>query len=83
MIEFIKTNNDSVIIKNGNKTYKWHGKGADKLINSELYTATIIHNIENRAMIDFEDILTGESMYRSEINPAASQSEEWVADDLD
>ena len=33
-------------------------------------------------MIDFEDILTGESVYRSEINPAASQSEDWVVDDL-
>ena len=82
MIEFIKTNNDSVIIKNGNKTYKWHGKGANELINSKIYTATIIHNIENKAMIDFEDILTGESVYRSEINPAASQSEEWVVDDV-
>jgi hypothetical protein len=87
MIEFIKTNyifsKNCIIIKDGNKSYKWNGKGdnIEELMNSSNYIASIVHNIEEKAMIDFEYKITGESVYRCEINPASSNSEDWVVDD--
>jgi hypothetical protein len=87
MLEFTKTKHvlarNFIIVKNGNNTYKWYGKGSniEELINSGNYIATIVHNSENKAMLDFEDRITGESVYRCEVNPATSTSKDWIVDD--
>ena len=86
MIEFTKTKywfkKNFIIVANGSSRYKWilHGQDFDKLVNSGNNIATIFHNRNKMAMLDFEDRITGEIVYRCEINPLSSTSDDWVVD---
>lgn len=86
MIEFTRTrywfSRNFIIVKDGNNVYKWHlhGQNIDKLVNSGNNIPTIIHNHEKKAMLDFEDRITGESNYRCEINPLSYTGNEWAVD---
>lgn len=86
LLEFTKTKywfkKNFMIIANGSSRYKWllHGQNIDNLVNSGNNIATIIHNPAKMAMIDFEDRITGEIVYRCEINPLSTTSDEWVVD---
>jgi len=85
MIEFTKTKywfkKNFIIIKNGKNLYKWP---VDIDLNALVYSGdnmiTIKHNSYKMAMIDFEDRMTGEFVYRCEINPLSYTGNDWVVD---
>jgi hypothetical protein len=52
-----------------------------RLFDMPDYTCEIIHNFENRAMINIENIRTGDIILRQEVNPAKFKyTDEWVED---
>ena len=67
------------------KKYGWHyhpSLGNIKLLTDErLHECTIIHNFENRAMINFVKISTGNHVLRQEVNPYEHRYvDDWVVD---
>lgn len=85
MIEFTQKkfwfSKNFTIIKNGEKLYKWPVCfDLNTLVYSGDNIITIKHNSEKKAMIDFEDRMTGEFVYRCEINPLSYTGNDWVVD---
>lgn len=73
---------DYVIIVNTktNKKYRWFPPEMN-FINKDLYVASILHNSENMAMLDFTIVGSPTwSAYRMEINPLEYTGDSWVAD---
>lgn len=70
-----------VTVSGKDLSYYWQVPIKD-FINDNLYVAKIVHNYENKAMLDFSDVITKELVYRVEINPLyARDVEEWVVDE--
>ena len=69
-----------VSISNEDIFYDW--KFYDKkFMNTNKYIGSIIHNSENRAMLNFIEIKTGLDMYRTEINPLGYEGDDdWTVD---
>jgi hypothetical protein len=66
------------------RQYAWYIADKDefhKLINEGTYLCEIIHNSYGQAMIDFSTLVSGETVFRQEVNPIEHKStEEWVVD---
>jgi hypothetical protein len=82
-VELIAVIENGIIIEwNRKEYYVYHGSDYVKhFANSDLEW-TIVHNSENRAMLNIEDIRSGEDVVRQEVNPFKYKDiEEWVRDD--
>jgi len=79
-IKFIKQHADYIIV-NEIKRYSVPVAFVSKYVEDAKYDGSILHNFENKAMLDFVDSRSGESVFRICINPEdSSYDEEWVID---
>jgi len=77
----IVQDNDFYIINADTKKYKISGSNVRNFICDSRIDVSIIHNFERKAMLDFIDAVTGESVGRIEINPFQYYDvEDWVVD---
>lgn len=80
MLVFTKIEKTMVVSISGKDVfYRWTSPEM-KFIMSPRYTASILHNFQSKAMLDFEDNNTKQSVYRCEINPLHYKGDEWVVD---
>ena len=82
-IEIKSVDDKGIVIQYGQKEY--YVNGGNEYIpafsNPEL-DCTIVHNFENRAMLNIENIRYGGDVLRQEINPLKYKDmEEWVVDE--
>lgn len=74
-----------VVIKYSGKEYAWFPPThitLDNLLNDPRYEPRVIHNFENRAMFNIEDLRNNEDVLRQEINPLSKKDiDEWVVDE--
>ena len=85
MLSFKKSPNGHyiVITETGNK-YAWNigDNMFDDMTTTHGFKIRILHNFENKAMIDVFDDISNNGVYRAEINPLRhADVEEWVVDD--
>jgi hypothetical protein len=81
-VELIAVMNEGIIIEWNQKEYYLHGHNYVKLFENPDLEIDVIHNFENRAMLDVKDIRLDEQVLRQEINPFKYKDvEEWVMDD--
>lgn len=85
MLSFKKSPNGHYIVTTeaGNK-YAWNigDNMFDDMTTTRGFKIQILHNFENKAMIDVFDDNSNNCVYRSEINPLShADVEEWVVDD--
>lgn len=56
-------------------------KSLSRMFEIPEYTCEIIHNYQNQAMLNIENIRSGEILLRQEVNPARYRNvEEWMVD---
>lgn len=84
--EVVQVNNDgTAIVEQDGKRYYWYVPEHIELrtvTDTSQYDIVIIHNFENRAMIDIVNVRSEESCLRQEINPLSRKDvEEWVVDE--
>ena len=82
-VELIAIMDDGIIIEWNNREYYVNNgsKYVNLFVDSDM-DCTIVHNYENRAMLNIENIRYGKGVLRQEINPFKyKDSEEWVQDD--
>ena len=74
-----------VVIKYSGKEYAWFPPSdmkLDTILSDPTFERSIIHNFENRAMFNIEDLRKNEDILRQEINPLSKKDvEEWVVDE--
>jgi hypothetical protein len=82
-VELIAVIENGIVIEwNRKEYYVCCGSEYVKHFDDSDLECTIIHNTENRAMLNIEDIRSGEDLLRQEINPFKYKDiEEWVRDD--
>lgn len=74
-----------VVVKYAGKEYAWfvpEDKDFKTIVENPLYECSIIHNFENRAMFNVEDLRNNDDILRQEINPLSKKDVgEWVVDE--
>lgn len=82
-IEVKGVEDENVIIEwRGKEYYVCNGKQYTDLFTNSEMECDVIHNYENQAMLNIEDIRSGEILLRQEINPLKfKDSEKWVRDE--
>ncbi len=82
-VEFI-IHNDHTEIRYGNKGYYWEhpaNTNLEKLINNAEFDFNILHNFENKAMLNVEHLRDNKSIIRYKINPIQfGYNVEWLVD---
>ena len=78
-IKFIKQSTDYIIV-NEIKRYSVPVEFVSKYVEDAKYDGSIVHNFEHKAMLDFVDSRSGESVFRICVNPEDRYDEEWVVD---
>lgn len=84
--EVVQVNQDgTAVVESGDKQYCWYvpeNISLDKIIDTNEFEIAIIHNFENRAMIDIVSIRKDEMYLRQEVNPLKyKDSDDWVVDE--
>lgn len=82
-IEVKAVDTNGIVIQYGTKEYYVTGGNEYiKFLENPELECTVIHNRENRAMLNIEDIRYGEDILRQEINPVKYKDiGEWVRDE--
>ncbi len=82
-VELIAVDQDNIIIEwNQKEYYVNNGKDYLKLFENSDIEIDIIHNFEKKAMLNIENIRSGETVVRQEINLFKfKDSDEWMCDD--
>lgn len=83
LVEIKSVDDKGIVIQYGHKEYYINGgKQYIPAFTDPEFECTIVHNCENRAMLNVENIRYGGDIFRQEINPLKyKDSEEWVVDE--
>jgi len=81
-VELISVDGDGFVIEANKKEYYVFGNEYTKYFGNPDLEINVIHNFEHRAMLDIENIRSGQIVHRQEINPIKFKDvDDWVQDD--
>lgn len=77
--------NDHVVIEYDGKEYSWNppvNVDVKTFLNTEELEFSVIHNFENKAMLDVENLRENQIILRQEINPLKyKEIDDWMVDE--
>lgn len=83
--EIVQVNTDgTAVVEYNGRQYYWHIPDCvslNKITDVNEYDITIVHNSENRAMLDIVEVRSEDIFLRQEVNPLSHKDvQEWVID---